>query len=54
MNNLPVTGTLGILLMAKKLGFISSIKGLVDELRLDNHFWVSEVMYQKVMSLSKE
>ncbi len=54
MNNLPVTGTLGILLMAKKMGFISSIKGLVDELRMDNHFWVSEAMYQKVMSLSKE
>jgi hypothetical protein len=34
--------------------FSSSIKGLVDELRMDNHFWVSEAMYQKVMSLSKE
>jgi predicted nucleic acid-binding protein len=54
MNNLPVTGTLGILLKAKNVGLISSIKDFVDELRTSNHFWVSEAMYQKVMCLAKE
>lgn len=54
MNNLPVTGTLGILLKAKSVGLISSIKEFVDELRSCNHFWVSKAMYQKVMYLAKE
>ena len=32
-NNLPITGTLGILLKAKKTGLVSSVKPLIDKLR---------------------
>ncbi|MEA3230930.1 MAG: DUF3368 domain-containing protein [Thermodesulfobacteriota bacterium] len=35
-NNLPITGTLGILLKAKKNGLISTVKPLIDELRTEH------------------
>ena len=53
-NNLPITGTLGILLKAKKTGLISSVKQLIDRLRAEHHFWVKEDMYQKVLHIAKE
>ena len=54
LNNLPVTGTLGILLKAKKTGLILSVKELVDRLRAEHHFWIREDMYQKVLQIAKE
>jgi len=54
LNNLPVTGTLGILLKAKKTGLISSVKELIDRLRAEHHFWIREDMYQKVLYIAKE
>ncbi len=54
LNNLPVTGTLGILLKAKKTGLISSVKELIDRLRAEHHFWIREDMYQKVLHIAKE
>ena len=53
-NNLPITGTLGILLKAKKTGLVSSVKQLIDRLRAEHHFWVKEDMYQKVLHIAKE
>ena len=53
-NNLPITGTLGILLKAKKSGLISSVKPLIDELRIEHSFWVRDDMYQKVLHIARE
>lgn len=54
LNNLPVTGTLGILLKAKKTGLISTVKQLIDKLRSEHHFWIREDMYQRVLYIAKE
>ena len=54
LNNLPVTGTLGILLKAKKTGLILTVKQLIDKLRSEHHFWVREDMYQRVLYIAKE
>ena len=54
LNNLQVTGTLGILLKAKKTGLISSVKQLIDRLRAEHHFWIKEDMYQKVLHIANE
>ena len=54
LNNLHVTGTLGILLKAKKIGLIPSVKDLIDKLRIEHHFWVRKDMYQKVLCIAKK
>ena len=54
MHNLSVTGTLGILLKAKKTGLISTVKQLIDKLRSEHHFWIREDMYQRVLHIAKE
>ena len=54
LNNIPVSGTLGVLIKAKKMGIIESVKELMDRLRTDHHYWVNDAMYNKVLSLSNE
>lgn len=54
MNQIPITGTLGILLKAKRLGYIPEVKFLMDILRTEKHFWIAERMYQKALSLAGE
>ena len=54
LNNLPVTGTLGLLLKAKDLNLISSVKVLLDALREEYSFWIKEDMYHKVLLMAKE
>ncbi len=54
LNNIPVTGTMGLLLKAKQNGFISSVKILLDTLRDEHNFWIKDDMYQKVISIAKE
>jgi predicted nucleic acid-binding protein len=54
LNNIPVSGTLGVLIKAKKMGVIESVKELMDRLRTDHHYWVNDAMYNKVLSLSNE
>jgi len=51
---LPITGTLGILLKAKKTGLVASVKPLTDELRIEHSFWVRDDMYQKVLYIARE
>lgn len=38
---LPVTGTLGVLIKAKKLGYIDELKPIIQEM-IDNHIYISE------------
>ena len=54
MNNIPVSGTLGVLIQAKKMGIIESLRELMDKLRFDHHYWIDEAMYNKALSLSNE
>jgi predicted nucleic acid-binding protein len=54
LNNIPVSGTLGVLMKAKKLGMVESVKGLMDRLKNDHHYWIDDAMYKKVLSLSNE
>ena len=54
LNNIPVSGTLGVLLKAQKMGIIESVKKLMDLLRNDHHFWIDDAMYSKVSRLSNE
>ncbi len=54
LNNIPISGTLGMLIRAKQLGLIKSVKNFMDELKHRHHFWISEIMYRKVLHLSDE
>ncbi len=54
LNNIPVSGTLGVLMKAKKMGIIESVKKLMGLLRNDHHFWIDDAMYSKVSRLSNE
>jgi len=54
LNNIPISGTLGVLMKAKKMGIIESVKELMDRLRTDHHYWIDNAMYDKVLSLSNE
>lgn len=50
---LKVSGTVGILLKAKKLGLITKIKPDLDELKNKN-VWVSEEVYKKALEMAGE
>ena len=54
LNNIPVSGTLGVLMKAKKMRIIESVKELMDRLRTDHHYWIDDALYNKVLSLSNE
>jgi len=54
LNNIPVSGTLGVLMKAKKMGIIESVKELMDRLKTDHHYWIDDATYNKVLSLSNE
>jgi len=53
IHNIKITGTLGLLIQAKKKGYIQSVKLSMNELK-HYHFWINEAMYNKVLSLSGE
>jgi predicted nucleic acid-binding protein len=54
LNNIPISGTLGVLMKAKKMGIIDSVKELMDRLRSDHHYWIDDAMYNKVLNLTGE
>lgn len=51
---LVVTGTLGILLQAKRRGLVPLVKPLVDDLRRDWQFFISEQVRTEVLRLAGE
>ena len=53
-NNIPLSGTLGILVEAKKQQIIPAVKPLLDELRNRHYFWISISMYNKMLELCDE
>ena len=50
---LKVTGTLGILLKAKQLGFVSELKSLLLELRIKG-IWLSDHLIEEMLKLANE
>ena len=50
---LKVTGTIGILLKAKKLGLIENLKKEVEALR-ETGFWISESLIRKILQEAEE
>jgi len=48
-----ITGTLGILLQAKKLGLIENIKPLLDKLITEN-IRISEPLYNSILEQASE
>jgi len=53
-NNIKISGTLGILIAAKKKGVIEVVKPFMDMLRTKHRFWISDNMYEKVLQTSHE
>lgn len=51
--SIPIIGTLGILLAAKKEGLITNVQSKMDALRRIN-YWISEELYQQVLVLAGE
>ena len=45
---LPVTGTLGVLMKAKSVGYISELKPLLQKM-VDNHIYISQVLIDKCL-----
>ncbi len=54
LHHINMTGTLGLLIEAKKKGLISAVKPLMDSLREQRAFWVSGKMYQHVLGVAGE
>ncbi|MDZ7261896.1 MAG: DUF3368 domain-containing protein [candidate division KSB1 bacterium] len=53
LRGLKITGTLGVLIKAKKLGFILEIKSLIGTLR-KNGIWISDRVYEIVLKEAGE
>jgi predicted nucleic acid-binding protein len=53
LRGLKITGTLGILIKAKKIGLVKEIKPLVEAL-IENGIWISEDVYKSVLQEAGE
>ena len=51
--NIPVTGTIGILLKAKERGLITALAPLLQELR-NKSTWINDSLYEKTITLADE
>lgn len=52
--NLKYTGILGILIEAKEKKLISTVKPLLDALRNQAGFWITELLYNRVLQIADE
>ena len=51
--NIPITGTIGILLMAKEKGWLTDVTMLIDKLR-NSGYWFSDELVEIAKKLAKE
>ncbi len=51
---LRFTGLLGILIEAKQKGHISAVKPIIDRLRTEANFWISQILYDQVLQAANE
>lgn len=54
LNKIQLTGTIGLLLMAKRKNLIESVRRPLEDLRTNHCFWVSEAMIHRAMQLANE
>lgn len=52
--DIPIIGTCGILVRAKERGFIESVQPLIDSLRSDLRFFISDAIYEETLRLAGE
>lgn len=52
-NQIPIIGTLGVLLKSKKMGLIGSMQEQMDALRKIG-FWINTDLYHKMLDLEKK
>ena len=52
--NIKVLGLLGILLQAKKMDLIQSVKVVMDDLIHHAGFWVNEELYMRILKIANE
>lgn len=50
---LTITGTMGVLLKAKSLGFISEVKPIIDRIK-DNGFFITNELYNLILNQAGE
>ncbi len=51
---LVVTGTIGVIVQAKKLGIIPHVKEILDNLRNISGFWINQKFYNEVLQQVNE
>jgi predicted nucleic acid-binding protein len=51
---LPFTGSIGCLAEAKRLGIIPAVRPILDVMRTEARFWISENLYQRVLKDNNE
>ncbi len=51
--NLKVTGTIGVLLKAKELGFIEEIKPLINQM-IDRGIWINKKLIDRILYIANE
>ena len=51
---LRVTGLLGLLIEAKQRGLIAEVKPLMDSLIVKAGFWISQALYDRVLTVAGE
>lgn len=51
---LTVTGTLGVLIAAKDRSHLTSLRPVLDALRTEAGFWISDALYVEVLSAAGE
>ncbi len=52
--NLKIIGLIGVLLKAKEMKLIPNIKNILDELKINAGFWISEDLYFEILKISDE
>lgn len=52
--NIKYIGVLGIIVEAKSKGLIEQVKPLLDDLRTNAGFWISDNLYSKVLDIANE
>lgn len=51
---LRVTGVLGVLVEAKHQGLLAAVRPVLDALRRDAGFWISDDLYRRILDLAGE
>jgi hypothetical protein len=51
---LTITGTLGVLVEAKRQNLLEQVRPILDALRAEADFWIADALYQRVLDLVGE